>query len=142
MEKFKFLEDIATADIAFQAYGKTLEELFQNAALAVSESMVNTKQIKGKVKKELSFTADTLDNLLFDFLSEIIFLKDSDGLLFSQFDLTITENKTKKLKAVLHGEPLNPQKQELRADVKAVTLHMFEIKKTAKGFEAMVILDI
>lgn len=140
--KFKFLEEIATADVAFRAFGKNESELFENAALAVEETMVKTKGVKQKVRKEINLADVELDRLLFDFLSELVYLKDAETLFFSKADVKIEKNKGYKLKAKIAGETIDPKKHELRNDVKAVTLHMFEVKKTKKGFEATVILDI
>src|SRR3989344_3577578 len=102
--KFKFLEDVAIADIAFEAYGKNLENLFENCALALSDCMVNLKQIKPKIKKEIKLESDKLESLLYDFLSEIIFIKDTDGFLFFKYKIEIKQNKNFQLKATCEGD--------------------------------------
>lgn len=140
--KYKFLENIATADAAFEAYGKTLEDLFHNAALATLETMVDTKTVEAKVEKKISLQNEKLDNLLFDWLSEIIYYKDADALLFSKINVKIKKNKLYKLHARISGEEINPNKHNLRSDVKAVTYHMFELSKKDDGWYCIVILDI
>ncbi len=142
-KKFIFLPDIAIADVAFEAYGKTLNELFDHAAEATCSLMVEFSTIQPRITKEISLTTDTIEKLLFDFLSEIIFLKDAERILFCSIQTTITEeNKKIHLKATLKGDKINPQQQKLGSDVKAVTYHLFEVKKDDKLYKARVILDI
>ena len=74
--KYRFLEDVAIADIAFEAYGKNLNELFENAALAIFELSADVETIDAVKKVEFELENKKLDNLLYDFLSEILFLKD------------------------------------------------------------------
>lgn len=140
---YKFLEDIAIADVAFEATGKTLEELFESAALAVTNTQVkDLKSVKQKVGKEIKVESDSIEMLLFNFLQELIFYKDAELLLFSKFDIKIIEEKKYKLKGKAYGEKLNMKKHELLVDVKAVSLHNFKVEKTTKGWKADVILDV
>ncbi len=139
-----FLEDMATADIAFEATGKTLEELFTQAALAATNVMVrDLNKIEEEERREIKIEDDEIDILLFNFLQEIIFYKDAEQLIFSRYDVKIGhEGPHFKLKAEFYGERLDMNKHDLIVDVKAVTLHKFEVKKTDAGWEAVVILDI
>lgn len=136
---YRFLGEIATADIAFEADGKTLEELFINSALALEDSMVDLKGVGEKDKKIIEIENKDIENLLYDWLAELIFLKDSEDLLFSKFNIKIENNK---LNAECFGEKIDRKKHSLRNDVKAVTLHRFKIEETDKGWKASVILDI
>lgn len=145
---YKFLPDIAIADVAFEATGKTLPALFKSAALATTNVMVkDLKAIKQRVKKNIEVEADNIELLLFNFLQEIIYYKDAELLLFSKYDVKITEDKKNKkekkfiLNCTAFGEKLNMKKHTLMVDVKAVTLHMFSVRKN-KDWNARVILDI
>lgn len=148
--RFRFLEDIATADAAFEAYGKTIEELFENCGLALEESMVETKTVTPVRNWRLEIRNSDLENLLFDFLSELIFLKDRDSLLFSKIKMKISRdsshgrglNKYFSLEATLEGEEIDLSAHHLRADVKAVTKHLFKIEKEKDRYKATVVLDI
>ncbi len=138
---YKFFDH--TADVLFEAGGKNLGELFEAAGLATEETQVDLKGVGQKVEKSLELENKNLDMLLFDFLQELIFLKDAELLLFSWIKVSVKEGKGKyTLKAELKGEKIDPNKHELKVDVKAVTLHRFEVKKTPKGWFARVILDI
>lgn len=140
---YRFLEDIVTADVAFEATGKTPEELFISAAGALEESQVDTKQLATSEQRTVNLENDTLDKLLFDFLDELIFYKDSESLAFANYTLKI-EKITEKytLKGTLKGEKLDLERHELRTDVKAVTKHRFGIEKTPQGYKATIVLDI
>ncbi|KCZ73605.1 hypothetical protein ANME2D_00676 [Candidatus Methanoperedens nitroreducens] len=139
---YRYLEDIATSDAAFEAEGRTLEELFRDAAVATSEVMVDTKSVEPRITREIELRDETVDGLFFDWLSELVYLKDAESLLFSIFDVNIRENGGYELRAKVSGENINQEKHGLRADVKAVTYHMFEVKKTGENWTARVILDI
>ena len=94
---YKYLPEIAIADIAFDATGKTLPQLFNSCALATTEVMVrNIKDVREKVKREIVVESDTVELLLFNFLQEIIYYKDADMLLFGKYDIKISEDKKNK----------------------------------------------
>ena len=138
--KYKFLDH--TADIMFESYGNSLNKLFENSALATEETMINLKQVKLKIKKEINLENKDIEHLLYDFLAELIYLKDAELLLFSKIKVNVKkQEKLYKLKAVLDGERLT-NKHEQKVDVKAVTFHKFEIKKIKSSYVARVILDI
>ena len=80
--------------------------------------------------------------MLYDFLSEILFLKDSKYTVFKKVKVSITQNNKYQLKAVLEGDTINPEKQQLENDIKAVTMHMFKIEKIKSGYKATVVVDI
>lgn len=141
---YQLLEDIATADSAYEAKGKNPSELFSFAATALEEVQVDTKKIESREKRVVKLESGTLENLLFDFLNELVFLKDAEGLVFGEFDLkikTLSPNRH-SLTAKLGGEKLDPKRHELRTDVKAVTKHMFGIKQENGTYKAIVVLDV
>lgn len=141
-KKYKFLEDVAIADIAYEAYGKDLNELFENSAIAIFELSANLKTVDAKKKLGVKFENEKIENLLYDFLSEILFLKDAKYMVFKKVKVSINENKKYQLKAVLEGDTINPQKQQLENDIKAVTMHMFKVKKEKNQWKATVVVDI
>jgi len=140
MKKFKFV-DITTADVAFIAYGKNLNELFSNAALAMFEVMINTKQIEPKIKKVVKVTGEDLESLMFNWLNALLVYVDGENLAFSKFDVKIDEKKF-KLNAVCNGEKIDVKKQETRTVVKAATYHALYVKKYQNMWKARVIVDV
>ena len=141
---YRFLEDVAIADVAFEANGKTLAELFSNAALAVTNTMVkDVATVEPRLVKKIDLEADDPEMLLYRFLQELVFYKDAELLLFSGYDLDIKQEIGKwRLNATVRGEELSPEKHELGADVKAVSLHNFRVWETTEGWRASVILDV
>jgi len=140
MKKFEFI-DITTADVAFLAYGKDLNELFANAALAMFEVMVNTKKVKPEITKEVKTKGNDLQSLLFNWLNELLVFVDSENLAFSQFKVKIDE-KNLKLNAECLGEKIDARKHEIKTMVKAATYHVMKIEKIKDIWKAQVILDI
>lgn len=136
---FKFL-DITTSDVAFEAYGKELNELFANSALAMFEVMVNTKQIKPQIEKNVKIQSRDLEGLLFEWLNELLVFYGAENLAFSKFELKIDEENF-KLEGKCLGEEINPEKHETKTEVKAATYHKMEIEKN-EIWKARVILDI
>ena len=137
----KFLPDIALADVAFEATSNTLNGLFESCAAALTEIMVDPKTVKPRVTRNFDIRADTLDRLLYDFLTELIVVKDVDSLLFSKYQVSVASDQ-KSLKATAKGEAIDRQRHGLRNDAKAVTMHMFGVKKTGPTWKAIVVLDI
>jgi SHS2 domain-containing protein len=141
---YHYLEDFAIADIAFEATGKDLAELFSSAADATMNVMIeDLDTIKGREGREIELKSGEPDMLLFDLLQEVIYYKDAEQLLLRIKDMTITERAgSYLLRAVGIGERLDPKRHEQRADVKAVTLHHFKVEKTGGLWKALVILDV
>ena len=142
MKKYRFLEDVALADIAYEAYGKDLNELFENAAMAIFELSAEVKTIEAKQKFEINLKNEKIDRLLYDFLSEILFIKDAKYVVFNNVKVKIKEGKEFELYAVLEGDSINSETQHLENDIKAVTMHMFEVKTHDNGWKATVVVDI
>ena len=138
---FRYLPDVALADIAFEAEGSTISELFQACALALTDIMVDPSTLDQKVTKELSIEADDADRLLYDFLTELIVLKDVDSLLFKEYAVRVSED-VRSMTVKASGEPIDRDRHLLRNDVKAVTMHMFGVARQGSGWKATVVLDI
>lgn len=132
------------ADVAFEATGKTIEEMFICAAKATTNSMVDDlTKIETKKSIKIEIKANDEEKLLFEFLQEIIFYKDAKQLLFREYEILIKKIESGfLLEANLKGEKINNKKHDLIVDVKAVSWHRFEVEKTKSGYRAFVILDV
>ena len=141
---YKYLEDIGTADIAFEAAGRNLPELFTAAADATMNVMIeNLDAIEPRETRRIELKNDEIDMLLFDFLQELIYFKDAESLLLRVREIRMEEREgAYSLKATTAGEPLDAGRHQQRADVKAVTLHDFRVEKTEGGWKTRVLLDI
>ncbi len=141
---YQFAEDVATADIAFSAWGKDLEETFIAASDATMNVMVeNLDSIQPIERREVELRDEALDLLLFDLLQELIYYKDAEKLMLRIHQIRIKkEDGQHVLKAIALGEKLDTNRHATRADVKAVTLHRFQLVKTDQGWKTEIILDI
>jgi SHS2 domain-containing protein len=141
---YEYIDDIAISDVAFRAWGDSMEEVFVAAADATLSVMVEELgSVEDRVRHGLELNETSEEMLLFNFLQELIFLKDAEQLLLRVSRVKVLkENNTYRLIAEAWGEKLNPLKHELLADVKAVTLHRFSLKRTPGGWEATVVLDV
>ena len=139
MKKFEFV-DISVADVAFLAYGKDLNELFSNAALAMFEVMINTSQVKPKIEKKINVKGNDLQSLMFNWLNKLLVFVDSENLVFSKFK-TKVDGKNFILRATCKGEKIDSKRHETRTAVKACTYHEMKIEKN-KIWKSQVILDI
>jgi SHS2 domain-containing protein len=141
---YKFLEGLTMADIAFEATGATREEMFIAAANAMTATQLHDlREIKPKEKKELVLEAGDIERLLHDFLQELIFYKDAELLLFSNYELKISKMREGlKLTATLAGEKIDPKRHNLLVDVKAVSWHKFSVSEKDGAWTAIVIIDV
>lgn len=140
---FRFLEDIAMADTAFEAEGESVEEVFRGATQALLESMANPATVSGGWERTIERTDVDPSALLFDWLSEVVYWKDAEGVVFREAPLTLTrEGNVWLLRARLIGAPVDYRTQELHADVKGVTKHQYRMSQEAGRWKALVVLDI
>ena len=141
---YHYLEDVGTADIAFEATGRDLPELFTAAADATMNVMTdNLDAIESRETRQIELSSDKIDMLLFDFLQEFIYFKDARRLLLRVCQMQIDhKDEGYLLKAKVAGEQLDDTRHQQRADVKAVTLHGFSVEKHGDNWKARVLLDI
>lgn len=141
---FRFHDEISTADVAFKAWGETREELFTSCALALLSTMVDEPE---RVMRQQDLTIrlehEELDLLLFSFLQELIFYKDARRLLLHAGTIRIEEREGAfRLEAIVSGEQIDADRHRLLVDVKAVTLHRFQVLFEDKVWKAHVVLDV
>jgi SHS2 domain-containing protein len=141
---FNFLGHIATADVAFEAWGETREELFVSAAAAFLRTMEEEPEaVERREELPIHLEHEELDLLLFAFLQELVFFKDARRLLLHVDSVQIEEQDgLLKLAAVARGEEITPLRHHLLVDIKAITLHKLEAVFENKQWKATVVMDI
>ncbi len=140
---YRYIEGVTVADVAFEAEGASLNELFESAGLAVTNTMIKElADLKTEEKRTIKLENDNLEKLLHDFLHEIVFLKDRDLMLFSKIKVDIEKDPTYRLFAQLEGETINTDIHEMLVDVKAVTWHLFNVAKKGNKWTCHVVLDV
>ena len=133
--RYELLEH--TADVMIKAHGSDLEECFANAAYALFDQITDVSNVG--TSEEVRFVVSGHDNesLLFNFLSEFLFIHDAKHLLLSEFQVKI---KGTSLQCTAKGEKFDPERHAYRHDVKAITYHMLEVNTEEPS--VTVILDI
>jgi len=140
---FRFLDNVALADLAFEAVGDSIEEVFNAATQAVIETMASSRTIGTSWERAIERSDRDLPELLFDWLSDIVYWKDAAGVVFHDAPLTITKEAERwVLKARLIGALVDPTRQELRNDVKGITKHLYELKQDGASWRVRVVLDV
>jgi SHS2 domain-containing protein len=138
---YRFLPDIALADVAFAASAESPGGLFEACAKALTEVMVDRRSVKPVVEKRLKMKTGDIDGLLYDFLTQLIVLKDVDSLLFKSFVVHVSRDG-RTLVCDMKGDVIDRENHLLRNDVKAVTMHLFGVKHEGAVWRATVVLDI
>jgi len=139
---WRVVDDVALADCAVDIEGTDLDDLFETAALALAELMVDPATVSMTVERTLAVEAAELDLLLFDFLSELIFLKDRDREVFTRCRVRVGGEGPFRLRAQLGGGVIDRERTTLRADPKAVTFHQFALEPREGGWRARLVIDI
>ncbi len=129
-----------TADVGIHAFGRTLPELFIHAAQGMESLVVAPEQVRESVSREIAVEGHDIVSLLIAWLNELIFLFDTEYLLFRTFEINaFTESS---LRGSASGEPYDAQRHELSSAIKAVTWHEAAVEPTSDGYKARIIFDI
>jgi len=138
---FKIVENLPSADFIFDAFGDDLEELFKNCAGACFFAMTDPETVAPVIGYDIDLTGETLDDLLYNFMAELIYLKDSENIFCSRFEIKISGDH-KSLKGVVRGEPIDYNKHTIKTDVKAATYHDLHVREENGRYSVRMILDL
>lgn len=140
--KFEFLEH--TADVYIRAHGKTMEEAYENAALAMFETMTDTDKITQTQQETVEIEAEDQYALLYNWLEALLVKFETENMLYSKFQITNWKEtaETFKFKANVWGEKFDPQKHPQKVGVKAVTYHRMVVIREVDRVILEFILDI
>ena len=144
-QAFRMLEDVAIADAAFEAVGDTLEEVFNAATQATIELLADPTTVSPDWRREVDLSEEDVDSLLFEWLSNLVYLKDAQSVVFREGPLTLHHDALKNrwlLHGTLIGASINPLQQSLRSDIKAVTKHQYFLGQVKGQWVARVVLDL
>ncbi len=140
--KFEFLEH--TADTYVRAYGKTMQEAYENAAMAMFETMTDTDKIGQTHYEILEAEAEDQYALLYNWLEALLVKFETEGMLYSKFEIQSWKETAEmfKIKAKIWGEKFDPKKHPQKVAVKAVTYHRMVIISEPERVILEFILDI
>jgi SHS2 domain-containing protein len=136
--RFKTIEH--TADIGIEVEADTLSELFEGTAAAMFSLIVEPETVRQTDERELTLEAGDLEELLFMWLNELLFIMYADDLLFSRFEVTDIEDS--RLNATARGEEIDPERHRVDEEIKAATYHEMMVEHQDNGWKARVIFDV
>jgi len=132
-----FWEVEHTADWALHVRGRDLPELFTHAAQGMIALIADSEQLgEPDVSGEVVLAAADVETLLVDWLSELVYLYETEGVLYTVFE--ITEATPVSLRARMRGK----KGERVKKEIKAVTYHGLQVRRTAEGFEATLVFDV
>ena len=138
MKRFDIFDH--TADIGIIVRGETLKALFENAGKGFFHLITDLRKVKRRIERRVNIKGESLDRLMVDWLSELLYLHDVENLLFRGFEVdSVGEDG---LKAIVKGEPFQEGIHVIKTEVKAVTYHQIEVRQENGRWRAQIILDL
>lgn len=139
---YEFLEH--TADVRFRVSSGTLEELFEEAARAFTDSMTDPSLVDERMEVEVEVEGDDLEELLAKWLDELVYLFSAEVKVFGRFEVGEIRSMDGGLvlKGAAFGEEADPGRHTFETEVKGVSYHGMEVAETDSGWEATVLLDV
>ena len=138
-DRFEFFDH--TADIGVHIYGRTLAELFENAARALHEALGRLHKTEGALQKAIDLHAESAEDLLHDWLAELLYEIEASHILYDHFDFH--ELTPLRLTATLRGGTIDFTRSQANEEIKAVTYHQLRVKSQPDGsWQATVIFDV
>ena len=138
---FNIVEDLASADFVVDAYGLTLDDLFKACAIACFSAITEIDYVESRNEFSIKIQGDDLNELLYNYIAELIYLKDTEKIFISYFDIRISDDM-KSLASIVRGEMIDYNKHVIKTDVKAVTYHSLNIVERDGRFETRMVLDL
>ncbi len=142
MTKYKLIDH--TADIGIDVFGDTMGELFSNAGFAMFDIITDITAVDAGEQFIVNAEGIDKEQLLVNWLSELLYLYEVKGLLFKDFLITHIDNNepAHSLEATIHGEKYIEGKHTINTGIKAVTHHALTVKHEHNKWKARVIFDV
>ena len=136
----RYEEIYHTADVAIKAYGRNLKELFSNAAFGMFEIIADLDGLKKAITIDIKLTEDSTEELLVSWLDELLYNFYKKGIIF--FDFDVADMSENKIFAHAHGRYLRENRNRLKTEIKAVTYHNLNVKKTNEIYSVEIVFDV
>jgi SHS2 domain-containing protein len=137
-KKFRLLDH--TADLGILVYGGDLEELFTNAGKVFFGIITDLRRVRESTERTIRVESSNLEDLMVNWLGELLYLHDVDGLLFRSFSIDELGDGTMKARA--RGEVFQEERHVIKTEIKAVTYHQIQVKKERGRWVARIIFDL
>ena len=129
-----------TADLGVEIYGKTVRELFANAAFSIFDIITDLKHVTPTVERKIIVEGEGWEDLLVNYLREILYMFNGEGLLLKEY--SILKIDPRHLEGNVSGEQFDPSKHRINTEIKAVTYHQVTVRETPDGWVGRVIFDV
>lgn len=129
-----------TTDIGVKVFGKTLKELFENAAFAMFDILADLEGIKGEVTQDFELTAPNYEELLISWLDELLYHFYAKNTIFYKFE--VTELSDDVIKAKAYGRLVSENRNRLKTEIKAATYYNLKIIKRDDYYEVDIVFDV
>jgi len=139
---YRLSDSGSSGDIELAAENESLEGLFADAARGLTEIIVDISDLRSDRRISLEVDGENLEELFFNWLSEIIYLKDVDNFLLKDCRVSFSDGQKRSLKGDLEGDDIDPDRQNLKIDVKAVTLYNLKVEKKDNHWHGEVVFDL
>src|ERR1051326_3065666 len=132
-----------TADVAADLWGPTLPQLFHSAAQALTDTLTSLDRVHPALTQSVTLEAAGLDDLLVDWLNELLYRFEVQNMLFVEANVTVDERDTRWfLDGTIAGEPFDSARHRSRVLVKGATYHGLHVARDADGWRARIVFDI
>ena len=135
-------DENTTADLCLAVTGDDFEEILRDSARGITAIIAETHNLKMIMKKRVKLSADTIEELYFSWLSELIYLKDTCDLLPMDIEIKSIDETDCKLEAEILGDMIDSSRHILKVDIKAVTFYKFSLKKEENKWRGKAVLDL
>jgi SHS2 domain-containing protein len=136
-KKFETFEH--EADIGIRGFGTSLQEAFENAAIALYSVMVKIEAIDPIEKREITVSAPDQELLFIEWLNALLSLSDIERMFFSKFSVQIDGTS---LRGVAWGEGLNRKRHKPKVEVKGATYHLLSVTENCGTYTAQCVVDV
>lgn len=131
-----------TADIGIKVISNDLTEAFKNSALATLNLITDIDKIETKISKEIKIISEDEYGLLYDWVTELLILLDSENFIASEYDISITEDDEYILQGKITGDLYDTSIYNYKTEVKAITYHEMNIEKNENKTKIKFIVDL
>ena len=135
-----------TADIQVHAVGDSIEQTIREVVLAMMNVMTSSEYIRSEVTRETTISSSDLEILIVNYLTEYLYYFDAERLLFS--DVTISPIQFNEdtgeytLSSISFGEKFDPQRHEMKTEIKAITYSFLEVIQKKDKSEIWIVFDL
>jgi SHS2 domain-containing protein len=129
-----------TADVGLRAWGRDLAELFEEAAAALIETLLDPETVRSEQAVTVRAQGQDAEDLLVGWLEELVFLSEAEN--FAPAAAKVEELSENTVQGTVWGEPVDPDRHWFRSEVKAVTYHDLAIRETETGYAVEIVLDV